>query len=178
MPPIEPGPSRTDDTSVTSSLELFAGERVLWSGRPKSGIVFTGFDAVLIPFSMVWLGFTIHIASFARSGFDLRSSAVTTFFLAIGLYMAIGRFIVDWSYRSRLQYIITTQRIVIISHFFGKAAHSIGRAHVKSLRLQAFRDGTGTIHLAPSSWGSVFNGSSYWHACFGRDPMLFRISDA
>ncbi|HEX2899453.1 MAG TPA: hypothetical protein VHS96_07010, partial [Bacteroidia bacterium] len=38
---------------------LGAGEELVWTGRPKTGIVFRPSDAVMIPFSIVWCGFAI-----------------------------------------------------------------------------------------------------------------------
>ena len=38
---------------------LLAGERVMWSGRPARGVMFTARDIFLVPFSVVWVGFAI-----------------------------------------------------------------------------------------------------------------------
>lgn len=35
---------------------LFPGEKVLWSGQPKQGLMFTWFDWIAIPFGIFWVG--------------------------------------------------------------------------------------------------------------------------
>ena len=34
-------------------------ERVLWIGKPEKGRLFTGRDFVMLPFSVIWLSFSV-----------------------------------------------------------------------------------------------------------------------
>ena len=38
---------------------LASDEKLIWTGRPKTGIVFRGSDLFLVPFSLLWGGFAI-----------------------------------------------------------------------------------------------------------------------
>ena len=48
-----------EDPSSTVERELSSGEKLLWSGQPRSGIRLRGSDAFAIPFSILWCGFAI-----------------------------------------------------------------------------------------------------------------------
>ena len=68
---------------------------MLWSGRPGQGIVFTGRDVFLVPFSLVWCGFAIFwetsVSRTQAPGFFLVWGAM---FVTLGLYFVAGRFLV------------------------------------------------------------------------------------
>ena len=40
------------------SVELRRSEKLLWSGRPRQGVFLTQNDAGMIPFSLMWGGFS------------------------------------------------------------------------------------------------------------------------
>lgn len=39
--------------------ELLKNEQILWSGQPKTSVIFTNADMFLVPFSLLWGGFAI-----------------------------------------------------------------------------------------------------------------------
>src|SRR5215813_5940305 len=90
--------------------ELGPGERLLWSGMPRQGVVFHATDLFLIPFFLVWAGFPTAAAfGFITSG---RSAGIDLLFLPfiiIGAYMLVGRFIIDARQRAHTFYGVTNQ---------------------------------------------------------------------
>ncbi len=47
------------DIEIELQNNLSSGEKLVWIGRPKKGIVFRSSDAFLIPYSLIWGGFAI-----------------------------------------------------------------------------------------------------------------------
>jgi hypothetical protein len=130
---------------------LMPGERVLWTGQPKQGLVLTGADAYLIPFSLLWGGFAV----FWNAGVWMlpdNGENIDWFFrlwglpfLIVGLYFIFGRFIHDAAVRKRLFYGVTDQRILILRGTRSPKLKSLDLRRLPKLELTEKRDGTGTI---------------------------------
>lgn len=92
----------------TITRELGAAERLLWSGRPRQGIVFRGSDAFMIPFSLLWCGFVIYWEfSVLKHGAPWFFMLWGLLFLVIGLYFVFGRFVVDKRLRGKTAYAVS-----------------------------------------------------------------------
>jgi Bacterial PH domain len=149
-----------------TDIALDRNERVLWSGGPPQGLVLHGYDAFLIPFSLIWAGiafggFGVTIMQHARPGM----APVPTFaylpmalFGVAGLYITIGRFIVDSVARSYTSYAITTDRVIIQSGLFTSTLKSLNLRTLSDLTLSERANGSGTITFGPvnpwKSWGA------------------------
>jgi hypothetical protein len=148
---------------------LFPGERVLWIGRPKQGLALRGQDALLIPFSLLWGGFAIFwnygVWTFPKTG-----SADGWFFklwglpfLAIGLYLIVGRFFHDAWIRRNLNYAVTNKRVLILSGFGSSKLTSREISSLPMLELIEKQGGTGTLIFDSEDLGySTLVGNRSW----------------
>jgi len=155
------------DTIIGANLD--PGERLLWSGQPRGGIRLRGQDAFLIPFSILWGGFAIFweytASTFAAKGHGPATTIFPLFglpFVAVGLYMIFGRFIVDSQARARTFYGITNGRIIIVSGFFSPQTKSLQLRTLTDVSLTQRSDGSGTITFgATFPMGRFFPGGSW-----------------
>ena len=132
----------------TASL-LLPGERLLWSGQPVAGVRFRARDAFLIPFTVLWCGFAVFwtLGSWWM-GAPIWFSAFGLIFVAVGLYITVGRFLHDAWMRRRLHYAVTDRRVLRYRGGPGGALHSIEIDRLPQLTLEDVRgDGTGTLRF-------------------------------
>jgi hypothetical protein len=131
---------------------LDPGERLLWAGQPRQGIVLRGHDVFMIPFSLLWGGMIIvwEVMAFVAV-FQSKEPVTLLFplfglpFLAIGLYLIFGRFLVDARSRARTFYGITNERIIISSGIFSRNLKSLQLRTLSDVTLSEKSDGRGTI---------------------------------
>lgn len=156
-----------DESSIRS--ELGPDEQALWIGRPRSGLMLRGADALAIPFSLVWAGFAVYwLYAAATSGAPLPFLLVGTPFVIIGIYVVAGRFFVDAKQRAATSYAVTSQRILIVSGLFSRKVHSLGIKALSELSLSERADGFGTIAFGPQHpMAAMMNGVPRWP---GVDP--------
>jgi hypothetical protein len=142
------------------SFALERGERQLWSGVPRQGLMLRRADALLIPFSCLWAGFAVFWETSV-----LRSSAPGFFvlwgipFVALGAYLAVGRFFVDAWRRARTRYGLTSDRIIIRS---GASTKSLNLRTLTDVTLTERGDGLGTITFGATVFPmAMFAGASW-----------------
>ena len=73
---------------------LEPGEQILWLGKPETLHLLAAQDVFLIPFSLLWFGFAVfwEITVF-RMGTPWFFPLFGAFFVMIGLYLTVGRFL-------------------------------------------------------------------------------------
>ena len=135
------------DISVTERLRLhlLPGESLQWVGRPKQGIVFRAIDFFLVPFSMIWCGgvsFGFYHALTSGQKFPI---VVTGFMFSMGLYILLGRFIVDMRLRERTWFGLTQNRAIILIHWFQPSVRSVVVNTIGEISLSQNMNGTQSI---------------------------------
>lgn len=139
------------DAQLILQRELDPGERLLWAGSPKQGIVFRASDLFMIPFSLLWGGFAIFWEVMVlqipkSSGADSIIFPIFGIpFVLFGLYLIFGRFIYDSKLREKTFYGLTDQRAVIISGMFRKGVKSLNLKTMTDVSLTESAGGYGTI---------------------------------
>ena len=134
--------------------QLGSGERLLWAGRPRQGIILRPSDALAIPFSIFWAGFAVFWVVMASRSPDKVFPLFGVPFVAIGLYMLVGRFFVDSWQRAKTTYGLTDRRIVIIQSGRNRRVKSLSLRTLSDVTLSEKADGSGTITFGPTA--------SYW----------------
>lgn len=171
---------QSPETTVTQNLD--PGERLLWSGQPRAGIRLRGQDAFLIPFSFLWGGFAIFwecavltIHSKAPGPVAVVFPLFGLPFVAVGLYMIFGRFVVDARVRSRTFYGVTNERIIIVSGIFSQQTKSLRLRALAEVSLSQRSDGSGTITFGQSPFMGNFFPSGSWPGAGRYAPPSFDL---
>jgi hypothetical protein len=136
------------DRHKEDELEVYLepGDRLVWYGIPKQGILFSKSDIFLVPFSLLWGGFAILWELLAIS-----SDAPLIFmlwgipFVLLGIYMIIGRFIVNALIRKKTLYGFTKKRIVVKTGLRGNSIRLGDMNNLAGIKMKLTKDGSGSI---------------------------------
>jgi len=178
------------DLKQDLNAALDPGEHLLWSGRPRQGVMFRGADALLLPIGLVWLSLAIawEVVLFVGEPdvpdqFDLWDIGFVFWgipFVLAGLYFVFGRFVTDAQLRAGTIYGLTDHRVLVLHEEKNRrqlrtlALNALGAMH-----LTERKDGRGTISFGVGSFGA---GGLYNPLAFeGIDQaraVLQRIRDA
>ena len=160
--------------------ELGPGESLLWRGMPKQGIRLQASDLFLVPFSLLWGGFAVFWElSAIRRGGALLDSLWGIPFVLVGLYMIVGRFLVDAYQRSHTYYGLSNQRAIIIRGIASRQVTSVALQGLHDTALTERADQSGTIRLGPANPYSALGTGSGWPGFGTHAPPAFNmISDA
>jgi hypothetical protein len=168
-----------DSAENILSQHLDRGERLLWSGQPRSGIRLRAQDAFLIPFSILWCGFSIFWeSSVVQGGAPIFFMLWGVPFVLAGLYIVFGRFIVDARSRARTYYGVTSERILIVSGLFAKQIKSLQLRTLTDVSLTERGDGSGTITFGPMHYMNAFFPSGSWPGAGRFAPPSFDLIES
>jgi hypothetical protein len=152
------------DSNDSSAIipHLGQGEDLLWSGKPRQGLLFRKSDALFIPiglffiaFAVFWTVTTLEIVSASSTQAHLPFFVTLIFplfgfvFICFGLYMTVGRFMHDAWARRNTVYGITNRRALIRSGIFRSQLKSFHLRTLSNVSLEEKSNGEGTIQLGP-----------------------------
>ena len=149
--------------SAVLQFPMERGERQLWAGAPGQGGRLRASDLFMIPFSLMWGGFAVfwEVGVFRNPApFFFRLFGLP--FVAMGLYITIGRFLVDARRRARTSYVVTSNRVVIIGGAFTQQTKSLLLATLSDVTMTERPDGSGTINFgAVNPMMAMYSGMSW-----------------
>lgn len=168
------------DDQQTMAAYLLPSERIIWSGRPPTGILFRKSDVFLVPFSLLWGGFTLFWE------YNVFNSGAPTFFLLFGgvfviagLFFIFGRFIFDMWIRQNTVYALTNERVLILAGLFSQTLRALNLKSLPVISLEISSDGRGTIMFGtPVGFGFVINNPSWPGVGRMSPPMFEKIENA
>jgi len=133
---------------------LEAGEKIIWTGQPKQGMIFSAFDIWMVIFGIIWTSGVvawIYAASEAAIWFAMFGLP----FLLVGLYLIFGKFFFDARTRASAIYAITNRRVIITYKRFRKKLISYEYGKIREIALRENADRSGTIYFYfPEGWSS------------------------
>lgn len=131
--------------------KLKEGEITLFVVRAPAGILFRPMDLFFVPFALVWTTFAIRWEINS-----LRYVCPAVFglpFVAVGLYMLVGRFIHDAAERRRTWYTVTNRRCLIVVDGKIIETKSLYWSFIQGVVRQEHGDGRATIYFELSALG-------------------------
>jgi hypothetical protein len=165
--------------SKTLSIEfdLGRGERLLWSGMPRQGLMLRQNDRVMIPFSLVWAGFVVFWeSSVIIEHAPLWFAAWGIPFVCAGIYVVFGRFFYDAWRRAGTAYGLTTERVLISTRGFntGASVTSFDLASLPTMSLTEQANGRGSIAFGQLAFEQSTFGrrNEPWSTTWGGIPSV------
>ena len=105
------------DIQQELQYELIDDEKLVWTGRPGTGIIFRKIDIFLIPFSLIWFGMILFVIFGVSTSPSENSNTPWPVFLFLipflfaGCYVTFGRFLIDKRRRANTVYGITNDTL-------------------------------------------------------------------
>jgi hypothetical protein len=140
---------------------LLRHERIRWIGRPYQGFRLRQGDLAAVPFSIVWLAFTLFWeVSVIRSGAPLFAWIFGGGFVAIGAYMLVGRFFYARYINRRTIYAVTNERVLsVVRGRRGNAVLAFRIDQIRGVYTRSSSTGRGAVSFGgPLSFADGISG--------------------
>ena len=121
---------------------IVPGESILWKGKPEKGNLFTSRELVMIPFSLMFCGFSVFWEYMALQTKQLFPVIWGIPFVCIGLYLLIGRFLHAAFLRNKTFYVITTKKIIVKK---GRKISMYDGRDLPPMEVEIHKNGNGTV---------------------------------
>lgn len=158
---------------------LRPGERVLWQGRPDVRAYSMRGAWYLIPFSLLWGGFAIFWeVTVITSGAPIFFWLWGIPFVAVGLYMIFGRWVVARREAANTLYAITDRRVLIETGAFRRTFMQLDLRDLPASQLEERPGGLGTITLGPIVGLIRLPPGRPFGGMYGQPPAFVAIPDA
>ena len=142
------------------TIDFATKEHIIWQGQPKQGFRLAPQDAFAVPFAVFWLFAVLLILFLSFTGkmndVDPIAYVMLPVFLIFGLYMLVGRFLVDRLARRRTFFYLTTERALIESGLWRPNRRSVYLSAAAEIQFRGGRNGRGTVQFgSPNMFGSL-----------------------
>jgi hypothetical protein len=148
-------------------------------GQPAQGLLFTSKDWFMVPFSLMFLGFSVFWESMVMAAPNsptfMRLWGVP--FMLVGLYLFVGRFVMDAWVRRGITYAVTDKRVLIqrAAPFAKFTAMTFDQ--LPSVNLIERGGGRGAIRFGQEQAAWSNRGYSGWSPAFDPTPQFIAIED-
>jgi hypothetical protein len=142
---------------------LLSGERLLWSGQPKQGLLLRPNDFMTFFFSLFWTGFSVFWVLMA-----VKSGAPAFFwlwglpFVIIGIYLMAGRFLFEMAARRRTYYAVTDQRILILISWPNRSLQALDLKNRSDVTITQEKNGRATLVFSNGNLPAMMTGWVGW----------------
>lgn len=105
-----------NDPQQTAREHLRPDEHLYWAGTSDPAKLFSGRDAFLVPFSLLWTSFVaFSMVDIVRNGSLGVGAIIPIVFSIVGLHLVFGRFFVKVHRKRTTVYAVTSRRALIIT---------------------------------------------------------------
>jgi hypothetical protein len=143
---IQPRSVNVDSPDQVIRGQLASGERLIWAGTPRQGILFRSIDLMCIPMGCAWcVGVALAVWLVLADGNWLFALGAAAFSLP-GLYLAVGRAWIDAVMRRHTAYALTDRRVIFyrpLPRLLGTRIRSLSLSNITTVALRERRSGTG-----------------------------------